>query len=52
MILQKSQTRKKKKNPAGIFSRISILGLAQKRLILIEWITYRNVEDDSGGVGN
>ncbi len=39
MILQKSQNRQK--SPPQVFSAIcSIWGLAQKCLILIEWITY------------
>ncbi len=29
-----------KNDPTGIFSHISILGLAQKHMILIEWIIY------------
>ena len=39
MNMQKSQNQKKI-TPTGIFSHISIWGLAQKRLISIEWITY------------
>ena len=37
IILQKSQNCKN----SSIFSHISVWSLAQKRLILIEWITYR-----------
>ncbi len=37
MILQKWQ----KITPTGIFSHISVWGLAQKHLILIEWITIQ-----------
>ena len=33
-----------KNHPTGIFSHISIWSLAQKRLILIEWITINAID--------